>query len=346
MPLVLSGQTVGQEQDWRSANDTVGKLKRGHMDVLKWEKENPSNTAALQTLAQPAIKLMTAQDAVEQAWRAHIELQLPLAGLGASNVSLIASGRAAELDPSLQRRVDNVGEVLSVAVRARHAWLRAVAAHQALVPYRAAVDAAEAANALGQRMVSVGNWSKLKQTQIQLVQSAAQMNWVRAQYAANQAQANLLALLKLSGQYARVELPGSLPDVPAAPVPISEWQLHAAAIQAQLPQTDGLRNRANTQQALAAYQASHVLVQASREVAKVREFIYEETVLHYNGMLSSVWDLLDASRNQSQAAIDAIGAQRDFLIAESDLHWVLQGGEPDSFVALGGGGEAAAPAGH
>jgi outer membrane protein TolC len=59
-----------------------------------------------------------------------------------------------------------------------------------------------------------------------------------------------------------------------------------------------------------------------------------------------VWDVLDASRNQAQAAVDAIAAQRDFWIAEADLQWVLQGGEPDSFVSLGGGGEATAPAAH
>jgi outer membrane protein TolC len=59
-------------------------------------------------------------------------------------------------------------------------------------------------------------------------------------------------------------------------------------------------------------------------------------VLHYNGMLKSVWDLLDEVRNQSQATVDAIGAQRDFWIAEADLQWVLQGGEPDSFVSAGG----------
>lgn len=108
-----------------------------------------------------------------------------------------------------------------------------------------------------------------------------------------------------------------------------------------------MRNQANIALALAAYQTSHTLVKGTRdEVLKVRAFISEETVLHYNGMLSSVWDVLDESRNQSQALIDAIDAQRDFWIAEADLQWVLQGGEPDSFVALGGGGEAAAPAAH
>ncbi len=96
------------------------------------------------------------------------------------------------------------------------------------------------------------------------------------------------------------------------------------------------------------YWAAHALAQDSQgDILKTREFITEETVLHYNGMLKSVWDLLDEVRNQSQATVDAIGAQRDFWLAEADLQWVLQGGEPDSFVNLGGAGdEAPAAAAH
>jgi outer membrane protein TolC len=96
-----------------------------------------------------------------------------------------------------------------------------------------------------------------------------------------------------------------------------------------------------------AYLAAHALALDSQgDVLKTREFITEETVLHYNGMLKSVWDLLDEVRNQSQATVDAIGAQRDFWSAEADLQWVLQGGEPDSFVSLGGAGEVASAAAH
>ncbi|MCM2341196.1 TolC family protein [Rhodoferax sp.] len=348
MSLALAAQTTppGAEADWRSANDAVGQLKRGHADALKWEQANVSPSLP-QSPVPVGLKLLTIEDVTRQAWRAHRELVHPLSRLGTANVALIAEGRWTEVDPGLQRRVEGMDELLEVAVLARKAWLQAVATRQALAQYRAALDAAEAARELGQRMVNVGNWSKLKQAQVQLVQSSAQMNLVRAQYAADQAQASLIKTLGLKGQYAHVTLPDALPDVPQQLPPITAWQQQALAIQAQLPEVEGMRHQANFDMALAAYQASHALVKGTRdEVLKLREFISEETLLHYNGMLSSVWDLLDQSRNQSQAVIDAIGAQRDLWISEADLQWVLQGGEPDSFVSLGGGSEAAASAAH
>ena len=347
VPLALAAQTTppGAETDWRRANDAVGQLKRGHADVLKWEQANVS-PQAVQGPAAEGLKLLTIEDVTQQAWRNHRELAHPLARLGTANVALIAEGRWTEVDPGLQRQVDDMDEVLQVAAQARKAWLQALATRQTLAHYQAILDATDAASELGQRMVNVGNWSALQQARVQLVQSSSQMNLARAQYAANQAQAGLIKTLGLTGKVASVTLPESLPEVPPKLVTLDLWQKKAQAIQAQLPEAEGLRNQANTSMALAAYQASHALLIGSRDTLKKQAFINEETVLHYNGMLSSVWDLLDASRNQSQAAIDAINAQRDFWIAEADLQWVLQGGEPDSFVSLGAGGEAAAPSAH
>lgn len=348
MPLVLAAQTTppGAETDWRRANDAVGLLKRGHADALKWERANVPPPAAQDPVAT-GLKLLTVEDVTRQAWLRHRDLARVLARLGTANVSLVATGRWTELDPSLQRRVDGMDEVLEVAVLARKAWLQALAARQVLAQYQAILDAADAASELGQRMVNVGNWSALQLARVQLVQSSAQMNLTRAQYVALQAQASLVKTLGLTGQVTSVALPEALPELPPQPAPMAAWQQKAQAIQAQLPCAEGVRSQANITMALAAFQASHALAKGSLDgLLKTREFISAETVLHYNGMLSSVWDVLNEARNQSQAGIDAITAQRDFWMAEADLQWVLQGGEPDSFVPLGGGSEAAAPAAH
>ena len=126
------------------------------------------------------------------------------------------------------------------------------------------------------------------------------------------------------------------------------WAQRLAAVQAHVPGMDAVRNKVASETAFMVYEASDGMSRAARgEVLAVRRYITEETVLHYNGMLKSVWDLLDEVSNQAGAEVDAISAQRDFWLAEADLQWTLQGGAPSSFVSLGGGAaEAATPAGH
>lgn len=291
---------------------------------------------------------MSPEDAVRQAWRAHRELVKPMGRIGTANVDLVAKGRWTEVDPSLQRKVDDFDELLEVAAQGRKAWIQAVAARQVLKQHRDTLDAAEAGNELGRRMVSVGNWSKLQQAQVQLAQSSAQMNVRRAQFAALRAESALIKTLGLTGVHTSVALPERLPEFPAQVMSAKVLDDRAAAIGAQLARAQGMRNGANARQAREAYVVSHALAISARdEVLKVREFVTEETVLHYNGMLKSVWDLLGEASSQSQAVAGTIEAQRDFWIAETDLQWVFQGGAPDSFVTLGGGGgEPAAAAGH
>jgi hypothetical protein len=348
LPMLVSAQLAPApaEKNWREANDAVGQYKRGHADILKWEKENmPAAPSGEQSPAR--LSLMSPEDVARQAWRAHRELLNPINRLGAANVDLVAKGQWIDVDPSLQRRVDDYGELLEVAAEGRKAWIQAVAARQMLKHHRDMLEAAQAANELGQRMVSVGNWSKLQGAQVQLAQSSAQMNLRRAQFAATLADSALINTLGLTGVHTAVTLPESLPELPVQTIPAKHLDEHAAALGAQLPRAQRMRNGANTHLAREAYVVSHALAITARdEVLKVREFITEETVLRYNGMLKSVWDLLGEASSQSQAVVGAIEAQRDFWIAETDLQWVLQGGGPNSFVTLGGGGEPAAAAGH
>ena len=358
LPVVVWAQAAQPlpPTDWTRANAAVAEFPRGHADVLKWEQRNlPAEQAqtavgGAETAATVAggLSLMSPEAAVRQAWGAHRSLVRPLNRMGAAQANLVAQGRWTEVDPTLQRRVGDMDELLAVATQGRKAWVQAVAARQVLVQHRTALAAADAANELGRRMVSVGNWSRLQQSQVQLAQSSARMALRRAQYAAAQAEAALLKVLNLTATHTAVNLPDRLPDLPMQPLAPQVLAERAAAIADQLPRAEGVRNVANARLAQHAYLASHALALSARdEVVKTRELITEDTVLHYNGMLKSVWDLLGEVGNQSQAVVSAIEAQRDFWLAEADLQWVLQGGAPASFVSLGGGGgEPAAPAGH
>lgn len=348
LPLGVAAQQAGVAPpltDWRSANEAVAQFKRGHIDLLKWERIHLRPEAEAGTPA-PNLWLMTPADVVRQAWRFHRDLARTQSRLAADAVARIADGRFDAVDPSLQRRVQGSDELLAVAVDARKRWVEAVAARKVLRFRQAALTSAEAGNELGQRMVRVGNWSPLQAAPFQLAQVQARMGLQRAQLDVAAREVALLQLLRLSGTGARLGLPDELLPVPAEPMTREVWQQHLAGIQGHVPGIDAVHNRVAAEMAFAVYQASHSIARANRdEVLRLRRFITEETVLHHNGMLKSVWDLLGEVSNQAAAEVDAIEAQRDFWLAETDLQWTLQGGVPTRFVSPGGvGTDAAAPA--
>ncbi|AOW12600.1 hypothetical protein LPB72_16305 [Hydrogenophaga crassostreae] len=342
--LLTSGnawaQSAGEApklQDWRAANEAVAQFKRGHIDLLKWERSNLPNEAPAPDVRADLMLEAPAQ-AVREAWKRHPGLRGVQSKLGAAATLLVAEGRLEAVDPGLQRRIEGMDELLEVAVDARKTWIEAVAARKVLRFREAALTSAEAGSELGRRMVSVGNWSPLQATPFQLATATARMDLIRARLAAAEADGALRQLLKLGGNSVVLGLPGDFPELPAKAMGQDQWTQHLDAVQAQLPGVTATRNRVAAQRAFGFYSASHGLALIHRdEVLKLRRFVAEETVLHYNGMLKSVWDLLGEVRNQAVAEIDAIDAQRDFWLAEADFQWTLQGGAPTSFVSLGGG---------
>jgi outer membrane protein TolC len=134
-----------------------------------------------------------------------------------------------------------------------------------------------------------------------------------------------------------------LPDLPEQAITAEAVQKGLKALRAVLPRAEGLKVQGNAQQAFDIYNASYAAARLLQDEQKLRQFVYDETVLRYNGMLLSVWDLLAETGAQLQSNVAANNARRDFLIAETDLQLVLQGGAPASFLSLGAtGGEGAA----
>jgi outer membrane protein TolC len=203
------------------------------------------------------------------------------------------------------------------------------------------LQAAESARELGDRMVTVGNWSKIQQAPLQIAQAAAQMNVRKSRLAWVQIQNRMLKSFGKVGMYQSLDMPSKMPDLPKSIATSEALQSRDKAIQDQLSYAARFVHRDNLTQAIAAYEAAFENAKLAVEVLKLHQFVTEETVLHYNGMLKSTWDVLTESQNQIQAAMAAVNAQRDFEIAQIDLDWVLLGGEPSGFVALGGGDSAA-----
>jgi outer membrane protein TolC len=87
--------------------------------------------------------------------------------------------------------------------------------------------------------------------------------------------------------------------------------------------------RSEAREHYAAYRATYDLARHYRdEVIPVRKQISDQTLLRYNGMLMSVFELLADAREQAAAVNGYIGALKDFWLAQADLEAALGGRLP------------------
>lgn len=105
-----------------------------------------------------------------------------------------------------------------------------------------------------------------------------------------------------------------------------------------------IRARSEVREAWSAWRTAYDLARHYRdEIVPLRTRISEETLLRYNGMLMSVFELLAESRQQISAVISAIEAQRDFWLIDTTLQFTIHGQSPGP-ITPSGASRAAAPA--
>jgi outer membrane protein TolC len=80
-----------------------------------------------------------------------------------------------------------------------------------------------------------------------------------------------------------------------------------------------------------------------RDVTPLRQKIAEEELLRYNGMLVGTFELINASRQASEATLLAIDAKRDALLAKEQLAFAMLVGKAEA-PASGGGSTVVAEA--
>ncbi len=87
-----------------------------------------------------------------------------------------------------------------------------------------------------------------------------------------------------------------------------------------------IQARSEVRVAYSAYRTSYDLARHYQdEIVPLRKRISDETLLRYNGMLASVFELLADARDQVLAVNTLIEAQRDYWLAETDLQMAIQG---------------------
>jgi outer membrane protein TolC len=94
--------------------------------------------------------------------------------------------------------------------------------------------------------------------------------------------------------------------------------------------------RSMVRETYAGYQARYDIALHYRdEVVPLRKRIVDESLLRYNGMLVSVFELLTDAREQVNAVNGYLDAQRDFWLADADLRGALGGRLPASSPITG-----------
>jgi hypothetical protein len=366
---------------WQEANQAVGAFPRGHADVLRWEKTNTP----------------PAQDAPTNPEAGKLTLEYAMRWAQQDQAQWIQPGMSA------QDKAEARQQAAALRWQVQKLWVDAVASRQSVAHRRDILAVAEAGAELGQRMASVGNWSRARQIQEELPLWEARNRLDLAQWQAERA---LQALWQRTGAGMTVQavasqlplhlplnLPPQLPELAKgadAPERITQdavvalqtqalqahlrWpsedlqarrlmaglglsaaDLQAAqqALMAQAAQDEPVWNprnaawghafenawqartradrlarqvRADVQVALSAYQlARHAARTTQAEVLRLHTELSQETLLRYNGMLKSTWDLLASARTRIDSVDAALQAQRQAWLAHADLMAVLAG---------------------
>jgi outer membrane protein, multidrug efflux system len=260
-----------------------------------------------------------------------------------------------------------------LSARATQAWVHAVATAQSAATLRHAKETAEATGELARRMVQSGNLSKLNQAQYQVKLIDAAIALARAEQASFEAREQLIQVLGLWGEQTQFTLTERLPALPESPLDLpnleslvlaahpelgqltADWQLKrrppvapndlwdamgdAAAVRAA-----AIKLRSQARQAYFNYRIRYdVAHQFQTHVLPMRQFIHDEWVLRYNGMLTSVFDVLADSQAQNQATHSATLAARDFWLAQTQLQALLAGAPLEALGIPSGSSNDEAP---
>lgn len=179
--------------DWRAANDAVGALLRGHLDVLRWERQNRASQAASTDAPPPAALTQW----VGLALNAHPEL--------------LAMSSASELERAQLKRRTRL-----LALQVERAWLKAASARRHLALQSQAVSAAQVAADLARRMAQLGNWNEQTALRHTLVLEQARAAQAVAELDAESATLALWSMLK--AHLSPADLANALPlELPALP---------------------------------------------------------------------------------------------------------------------------------
>ena len=251
---VLTGcASVSLEQNIGRVNDEAGGFTEGKLALARTQEERDRRAQAAQALlAQP----LGQKEAVQLALTNSPSLQALLAQGWAESTDAAQTGRIANpifdfermtAGPELglsralwfglldlltlptrygiaTRRIEQsqlrlTGNVVDQVTQVRQAWVRAVAAQQALQYAKQVYDSAEAGAELARRMQGVGNFNRITRAREQAFYADAATRLSEAQHRVTARREELVRLLGLDESQAQaLKLPERLSDLPGQPL--------------------------------------------------------------------------------------------------------------------------------
>lgn len=297
-------------QDWKAANDRVheaGGWKAYAREIERAQKE-PASTKA-------GTKVLGSDEAFAIALSLDTALRQALTSISIKDADQnYLQLTAAERD-ALTKRAVLQAEILRL-------YYAAVAAQEKLRYQQQVTETASIAAELAARMRKVGNLNALHQSEEQLSYAETVKALSRAEENALATREALIRRLQLSGSRAEVALADRLPNLPQNPRALNSIEQKLLA-DSQFPGSTRptlLKAQSEAREAHANYQRAYQLAKHYRdEILPLQKRISEEHLLHYNGMIIGVFDLLKDARHNIKAVEGYLEALHAFWNADLNV---------------------------
>ena len=291
-------------EDWRKANERVDQAG----GWKAYAREIAEDAAQSATDSAPK-NLLSLQLAISRALALEPGLEQSLARISRSPADYLL------LRDQDRSALSHEARLIAQVSGLYHA---AVAAQERVNHRQQVAEVASVAAELATRMRKVGNLNLLHQAEEQLSSAQTQRSLSEARLAAVAAREALIRRLQLDAHAIDFALPSRLPDAP--PQPALPSPTDAALMRAQVSHPETIALQSAVREAILARDEAFSQVQHYRnEILPLQRRISEEHLLHYNGMIIGVFELLKDAKHQTEAVEGYLRALSSYWQAEHAL---------------------------
>ena len=199
-------------------------------------------------------------------------------------------------------------------------WYEAVAGKEHVAQQSQVTEVASIASELSDRMQKVGNLNTLHQAEEQLSYAKTKTDLARSQLALEEAMEKLALRLQISGDPMQIGLPSRLPEPPRLLESLKLSNTDAALLSTEIANPSVLRLLSETRRAIREREEAFRLVSHYKnEVLPLQRRISEEHLLHYNGMIIGIFELLKDAKQQTKVVDDYLAALGAYWKADAAL---------------------------